>query len=285
MRTKLLVVAASVVASVSVTSAASAAPEWVDRRIVMSGNPVAGSVDVGMGVGHYQDPNSPYSATDFGTNFSAAIGIVSRVDVGVGFGVRTGGTLTYGYAGAPIVYPATAGLTQPDTYARFYEANAVGSFLRGASTVSNPELRVRGKIVDIGVFELGVEGRALFPAADGTRFATVAGVPMAVHAGHFFKLDFGVYNTFAFYDRFRFAFEVPVNVWFQATNRLFLGPLTGFRAYSNFGLDPGFDFALGFGLGVHLARFVDLKTQFVFPRINQGAEFFGAGIGVGFVFE
>ncbi len=271
MRTALALTVA--VVALTLTSESSAAPEWVDRRIVLSGKPVAGSVDVGMGVGHtelFVGRNGTISASGAGFNTEAVLGLVGRVDLGLRFGARVNDE---------------SAVAQADSYAHFYNPDATYAFAHALSPFSNPELRVRGKLVDIGVFELGLEGRAVLPASRDSRFTTVFGVPMAVHAGHFFKLDFGVYSVLGLYDPFVFALDVPVNAWFQVTDKVFLGPMTGLRVYANYITNPGFDLMLGFGLGVHLVKWLDLKTQLVFPRVNQGAQFFGAGVGVGFVFE
>jgi hypothetical protein len=66
-----------------------------------------------------------------------------------------------------------------------------------------------------------------------------------------------------------------------------LGPMLGFRWYSRpvYAYGPtDFDVNLGFGLGVSLARFVDLKTQIYLPRVDAGVHEVGAGVGVGFYF-
>jgi hypothetical protein len=267
-----LIVAASA-ALVSVSSIASAAPPWVDRRIVLSGEPIAGSVDVGMGFGHTElgfFRNNVIAANGVGFNTEAVLGLVSRVDIGLRLGLRVN---------------QESALSQSDTYARFYGPQPTYP-TSGADTFANPEFRVRGKIVDVGVFELGLEGRMIFPATNGSRFGASFGVPMAIHGGHFVRVDTGVYTTIVAYDNNPpVIFEAPANIWFQATDKVFLGPMSGFRAYANYLQNPSFDFILGFGLGVHLVKWLDLKTQFVFPRVNEGAQFFGAGVGVGFVFE
>lgn len=271
MRTTLVTLSVSAVIF-TLASASSAAPEWVERRIVLSGTPIAGSVDVGMGVGHTEVGryrNGFYTANGAGFSAEGVIGIVGRVDLGLRVGLRVNDESAY---------------AQSDSYARFYDPNAPLAYTHGYNTFANPEFRVRGKLVDVGVFELGLEGRAIVPTF-GTRFSTVFGVPMAVHAGHFFKLDFGVYNVLGFDNPIVFALEVPVNAWFQVTRKVFLGPMTGFRVYSNYFANEQVDVMLGFGLGVHLVRWLDLKTQIVFPRINEGPQFFGGGVGVGFIFE
>ncbi len=256
------------------------APEWVDRRIVLSGKPIAGSVDVGTGFGHTEFGFGRGYANGVGFNTEGVLGIASRVDIGLRFGLRVNGESSF---------------VQADGYGHFYEADDVYGNIRGGETFTNPELRARVKLLDLGSFELGIEARTTFPIFPGTRFTAVVGVPMAVHAGRIFKLDFGVYNVVSFYSPLAFAFEVPANFWFQVSHKVFLGPLTALRFYpgsacSDCGryynrFDPSVEFALGFGLGVHLAKFADLKTQFIFPEVNHGARYFGVGVGVGFIFE
>jgi len=152
----------------------------------------------------------------------------------------------------------------------------------------DPELRVRGKLLDLGIFELGLEGRLWLPVYDFNRFATEFGVPMAVHVGHLLKIDFGVYTLIADQhpNSVLFVLDAPANFWFQVTRKVWLGPMAGVRFYGyNYYGDNPFDVILGFGLGVSVTRWLDIKTQLLFPRINEGAQYFGAGAGVGFVFE
>jgi hypothetical protein len=89
-----------------------------------------------------------------------------------------------------------------------------------------------------------------------------------------------VYIPFVFYDPTFTALSIPAYFWFQATEKLWLGPMTGLR-FINF--EDG-QLLIGFGLGYQVASAVDLKTMILFPQVNtnEGARSFGAGFGVQF---
>jgi hypothetical protein len=88
-----------------------------------------------------------------------------------------------------------------------------------------------------------------------------------------------VYLPVLFYDPTQTVLSIPVDLWLQATSRLWLGPMSGVRVYSRSDVT---DVSLGFGLGYQLNAFVDLKTMLLFPGINhrEGARNLGAGIGL-----
>jgi hypothetical protein len=106
-------------------------------------------------------------------------------------------------------------------------------------------------------------------------------MPVALHFGASLRIDSGLYLPVTFYDPVLFAISVPLDVWFQISPRLWLGPMTGIR-FQHWGPDDHTDLALGFGLGYSLARALDLKTAFLMPAINQteGARNFGIGVGI-----
>lgn len=263
-------------------SVALATDPWVERRLTLKSNPIGGSVDAGLGFGHFETPAGRGSSNYNGLGFNAegVLGIINRIDIGLRLAVRVNDD---------------SSIAQADSYARTYDSNTFYPFVAGARPFANPELRVRGKLLDVGVFELGVEGRTIFPVGDpDTRASVVVGVPMAVHVRSLLRIDTGVYTVFSFYDRAGtyadrtiFVFDVPANFWFQVTPQIWLGPMTGFRVYNDryYFSNSSADFILGFGMGITLAKFLDLKWQAVFPRLNEGVQYVGAGVGVGFVFE
>ena len=249
------------------------APSWNERRIVPDAK-IAGSVDLGFGVGSRVlrfGPND-YRYTGVGWNIEGAISFLRRIEIGLRWGFRA---------------PDDGRVAQADTFARPYDRNLPYAYTLGNDTVSNPELRVRGKIVDTGGFELGLEGRLYAPIDTNTRFTQYFGVPMAFHAG-IFRADLQPGFSLSFYQPLVFVFSVPVNLWFQVTRKVFLGPLTGFRVYDRdyWGNRPGgpFDLMLGFGVGVSFTPWFDLKSQLLFERLNAGADWFGAGVAAGFNF-
>jgi hypothetical protein len=276
---------------------AHATPRWVDRLLTLPG-PVAGSIDIGGTIAHAdQDLGLPppvcqgnCSWNGTGVSVDAVIGIASRVDIGlrVGFrGFNDNGNINEG------------AVANADSYGRFYDQltfiGAYPNLVYGDYAVTNPELHVRVRILHIKhIFELGVEGRTIFPFAAGTVATQIVGVPMALHFGRVVRFDFGGYTDFIFRDAAAggaiFTLDLPAAFWFQVHDRVFLGPMFGFRVYSTNVYPAGSvwqnaDFNLGFGLGVSLARYVDFKFQVYFPRIEDGAQYVGAGAGVGFYFR
>jgi len=262
------------------SAAASAdAPPWVDRHVVPNA-PVAGSLDVGLGIGSRAFYAGPFSDrnTGIGFNLEGAISFARRVEIGLRVGIRAPFADRY----------AQSNYAQPDSFARPFDGNTLYDWTNGGNTISNPEVRVRGKLVETRVFELALEGRGYLPFGDGTRFATLFSVPMQIHKG-IFRADINPGFVVGFYDpRFAFVFSVPVNLWFQVTPKVWLGPLLGFRAYDRSyyaGGSGSVDLIVGFGVGVSVTPFLDIKSQLLFPRINSGTDWFGAGVALGFVFD
>ena len=255
-------------------TASADAPKWVDRHVVPNAD-VAGSVDLGFGLGsraYYGPVNDRYTGVGF--NFEGAISFARRVEIGLRTGLRA---------------PNEGKYAQADSYARPFDGNTFYDWTNGQDTFANPEVRVRVKVVETRVFELALEGRGYLPVADGTRYSTLFSVPMQIHSG-IFRADINPGFVVGFYNQTAFVFSVPVNLWFQVTPKVWLGPLTGFRAYNrnyyygSSGLSA-VDLILGFGVGVSVTPFLDIKTQLLFPRINDGADWFGAGVALGFVFD
>ena len=153
---------------------------------------------------------------------------------------------------------------------------------------------MRGRNLNVrGVFELGVEGRLIAPFADNTAFTHVIGVPMAVHIRRVMRFDFGAYSHFTFANNGNNGhvigtLELPAAFWFQVHPRVFLGPMFAFRFYTDNIYTSGpanYDISLGFGVGVSLARYIELKAQILFPRIDDGARYVGTGAAVSFYFH
>jgi len=284
---------AVVAAAVSFSHTAGATPRWVDRLLTLPG-PVAGTLDLDGSIGHADATVAPCGYCGFtgtGINIDGTIGIASRVDIGIRVGFR-------GFVDGQSINEGV--VSDADAYARMFDPLAfygADTGFYGHELITNPELRVRVRILHIKrLFELGVEVRHNLPFLDNTFFGVVAGVPMALHLGRHVRFDFGGYTGFTFYGpggpygRTLFSFYAPAAFWFQVHNRVYLGPQLGFRWYSEpvYGDSaPGnrdWDFMLGFGLGVSLAKNVDFQTQFYFPHLNDGVHWFGAGAGVQFYF-
>lgn len=275
MKRTALAAAAFLATSLATASASADAPPWVERRVVPDAK-IAGSLDLGFGFGsrlvNAQPNDIRYNGV--GWNVEGAISFLRRFEIGLRFGVR---------------FPDPDGqVAQADSFARPFDRNSLYGQGYGGDLFSNPEVRFRGKLVDTGGFELALEGRVVAPFAYPHYFYHYFGVPMAFHAG-IFRADIQPGFGMAFSNPLFFVFSVPVNLWFQVTRKVFLGPLTGVRVYDRnyYGGLPGggpFDLMLGFGIGVSFTPWFDLKSQFLFERINGGAQWFGAGIAAGFNF-
>jgi hypothetical protein len=256
-----LAVAFVPVAFLALERAAAAAPPYVDRPITLPKHDWA--FDLGGGVGHY-DFGGPNQGTEVGLNFEMAVAPIRHLELGIRTGVR----------------PMNPRHIHADEYGRLYDRQTWGTRL---GAVANPEFRIRGELVDTEIFELGLEGRLYLPVEPDPRFATVFGVPMALHLGGVAKMDFGIYTPLLFYNPTVFGVSIPFDVMFQVTDKLWLGPLTNFKYFDPGGGNPTFtDFLLGFGLGYQFTSFLDLKTQIYWPAIDNdnGAANFGAGVGV-----
>ncbi len=249
---------------------AQAAPPWVDRHLTLPAGDWA--FDLGLGVGHVAPPQAP-DITGAGMNLEMAVGLTSRVELGVRTGLRFG--------------DAPDRSVQSDGYGRLFDRQ----YFDGADdVVANPEVRVRGALVRDEIFELALEGRLIVPVEDNDAGA-LFGVPMMFHLGQRVRLDTGAYVPIVFGNSRapgqpgRIATSVgvtlPIDVWIQASPRLWLGPMSGV-AFRNVGRDSArSDLSLGFGLGYQITHYLDFKTMLLFPYITEGnGPEFGLGAGV-----
>lgn len=244
-------------AALLAASAAAAAPPWVDRHVVVPEHDWA--FDFGIGIARdYFPPRSPTGA---GMNFEMAVSPVDRLELGIRSGLRIGDD---GRA------------TVADAYGRLFDRQTFGT---NHDDFANPEVRVRGALLRARVVEIALEGRIFLPAEHGSEVGTMFGVPFLFHLGGVARIDMGVYVPVLFYSPIIAYISAPLDVWFQVTNHLWLGPMTGVVFNTN---TQRAEVPLGFGLGYQIVRAVDLKTQFLFPQINetQGAQTFGFGVGV-----
>lgn len=245
----------------SIPGAAEAAPSYVDRPITLPR--LTPAFDVGLGVGHVKFGN--YSETGAAMNFEAALGVTSTFELGIRTGYR---------------FDDSAKVGQADVYARTNGTETYGS--NGTGAVANPELRAKFALARLEVVEIAVDARAYMPTEDQSRFGVMAGLPFLIRAGNLVRIDTGVYVPVVFYDPTVSVVSLPGYVWFQASEKFWVGPMAALR-FVNLGSDRDrTDLLLGGGLGYQLARIVDLKAQMFFPRINQddGLGNVGAGIGL-----
>jgi hypothetical protein len=239
-----------------------AAPPWVDRTLTLPGGDWA--FDFGLGVGHVP---APRDSTGVGINAEMGVGITSRIELGLRTGLRFGDDFERAI--------------NADDYGRLFDRQTFGPGAEGADVLANPEVRIDGALVRESVFELALEGRVVLPFANGTDAGLLFGVPMAFHLGSRVRLDLGAYVPTVFYPGdTTVGIHVPVDLWIQATPRLWLGPMSGV-AFERVGQNNGTqNVSLGFGLGYSITHFLDLKTMFLFPDINNQSGDFGAGVGI-----
>jgi hypothetical protein len=235
------------------------APPWVDRTLTLPSGDWA--FDFGLGLGPVPPPGD---SAGVGINAEMAVGLTDRVELGLRTGLRFG--------------DAFARAINGDSYGRLYDRQ---TFDQGPDVLANPEVRVRGALVRGTVVELALEGRLVVPIADGTDAGLLAGVPLAFHLGNRVRLDTGAYLPILFFPHRPVpSLNIPIDVWIQASRRLWLGPVAGV-AFQQLGQpDATTSVSLGFALGDALTRFIDFKAMFLFPHIDDGSRDFGVGAGL-----
>ena len=232
---------------------ARAAAPWVDRAITLPGR--AWAFNFGLGLGHI--PNGGLGPA---LNVEGAVSVAHGVQIGLRTAFRFGDT---------------ARIAQADYYGRPFDTETYGT---GRETVANPEFHIRARLIESQAVEVGVEGRAYAPFDQG--FGIMAGVPVAFHFGRAARLDTGVYVPILFYDPTYARVSFPFHLWFQATSRLWLGPITGAIIDTERGNRT--TVPLGFGLGYAVTSALDFKTQFIFRDVTHGnrSEYWGFGAGL-----
>jgi hypothetical protein len=283
MRARAYVFAVSFATSLATAGQTEAAPSWVRRHLTLpSGD---WGFDVGLGIGHVpRDP--PTDDTAGGINTEMAVGVTDRVELGVRTGIRFGND--------------AARSIQADQYGRLFDRQTFGA---GVDVLANPELRVRVAPIRGPVAEVAFEGRVVLPFARGTSAGLLFGVPLAFHLGGRVRLDTGAYLPFVFGPggslsgppptgafcrqcwRF-FALSLPLDVWIQASPRVWLGPMTGILIQYPGDARSSVEVSLGFGFGYQITHYLDFKAMVLFPTLNNDpttngdARFFGVGAGV-----
>jgi len=236
-------------------------PPWVDRRdTLLSGD---WAFDFGLGIGHV--PGEPDHAAA-GINMEGAVGLTDRVELGVRTGLRIGD------AGDRSI--------QPDNYGRLFDRQY---FDGGGSVLANPEVRVRGAVVRGDVAELALEGRFIIPVDPNSVAGLEFGMPLALHLGDRVRLDTGFWLPTTFTNTATLGISVPLDVWIQVTPRLWLGPMTGlyWPDVNRNPLPANQPYvSMGFGLGYAITHYLDFKTMFLFPELNEDSRIFGVGAGV-----
>jgi hypothetical protein len=236
-----------------VAPTARAAAPWVDRAITLPGR--AWAFNLGLGLGHI-----PERGLAPGFNIEGAVSVAHGVEIGLRTGLRPGDN---------------SRATQADLYGRPFDTRTYGG---GIDTVANPEFYIRARLIESQVVELGVEGRAYAPFSLG--FGMLVGLPLAFHFGRTARFDTGVYVPVLFYDPTRTLVNIPLQLWFQATNRLWLGPISGVVIHTSANNET--DVPLGFGLGYSVTSSLDFKTWLLFQDVshNRNNGWWGTGAGL-----
>jgi hypothetical protein len=261
-RLSLFTVSVLVLLAVVLAADAHAAPPWVDRNLTLPAGDWA--FDVGLGVAHIPPPPAPVHEVTAGVSTEAAVGVTSRVELGLRSALRFGEEPDRG--------------VEADRYGRLFDRQ---TFDTGSALFANPEFRVTGAIVRESVVELALEGRVVLPFEAGTAAGFLFGVPMAFHFADILRLDVGAYMPVVFYNPpTEVDLRLPADLWIQASDQLWLGPVTGLE-FTHLGNANGVtNLSLGFGLGYQLTHALDFKTMFLFPDINHQSGDFGIGAGI-----
>lgn len=265
--------------AVTLTSLAGADEPFVDRALTLP--PLHFSADAGLGFGQglataptevqgiQPTPSEPALKIGWGSNLEAAVGLPFLGEVGVRVGVR------FGDAGIQAGWGLGA-----DHFARLFDPVVAEP---GTATVTNPEVRLRGTLLNLKVIELGLETRVIIPTDPDSDFELVPGVPVRIHIPGFARIDTGAWMPIELNDNVSFTIDIPAQLFFQA-GQAFFGPMTGVRFNRPGGaFEPTTDVPAGFGGGYTLGGVLDLKVQVRTERINDVSwtKYIGGGLGVG----
>ncbi|WP_394828446.1 hypothetical protein [Pendulispora albinea] len=265
----------SIVSLALCAKSAYAADPWIARPLTLP--PLHLSADVGLGFAQYRDgvnSDGTYNhSLGSGSNLEAAVGLPILGEVGVRTGAR------FGDGGKA---------SGADAFGRLFDKQTVG---QGPDTFANPEVFLRGTLLDLEMVAIGLDTRFVLPLASDTSttvpgptpgttqklevndsyFSWVPGVPVRVRIPNLARIDTGIYIPFQFAEKTIYAVDIPAHLWFQSGD-IFFGPLVGVRFSHNplvVGDEDKGDIRLGFGGGYTVAGFVDLKAQLYANSINH----------------
>jgi len=229
--------------------------------------------DAGIGFGTYQDATGS-GHVGWGSSFDAALGLPFLGELGAHIAQRFGND-------GVLVGTNAIGPTGADHFARLFDPITQEP---GAQQFANPEFHLRGTLVPLDVFELGLETRLTVPTSNGSYLLFTPGVPMRIHVPGFLRIDTGLWLPVFFApSQTAYILEIPAQAFFQVGDAFF-GPLTGVRI-NNIGGNPSTtDIPLGVGGGYTFGGIFDVKAQFRTERVNSGtwaSQAFGGGLGVG----
>jgi hypothetical protein len=255
---------------------AAADDEFVDRPLTLP--PLHMSADAGIGFGQGSAP-STFDAEGnllatgvklgWGSSFEAALGLPLLGELGVRLAYR------FGDDGVAAGWGLGA-----DHFARLFDPVVDEP---GVSRFANPEIRLRGTLLDLRLVELGLETRAIIPTDSTSDFELSPGVPVRVHIPGLARLDTGLWLPIEFNAAASYSIDIPAQLFFQAHDAFF-GPMSGVRFnHPGGGTDSSTDIPAGIGGGYTLLDVIDLKVQVRTERINDVAwsKYIGGGLGVG----
>jgi hypothetical protein len=243
---------------------------FVDRPLTLPVLHV--SADAGVSFGQYPlvtfDMNGNPTVTGHGVGAGASL----EGAIGLPFVGELGARLGYRF-------DANAAAAQVDSYARLFDPIINEP---GEDAWTDPEIYLRGTLVDVQVVQIGLETRVSIPTAQGSNLAVTPGIPFRFHVPGFARIDTGIYFPVAPFDQDPgFVIQIPAQLFFQVGDAFF-GPLTGFR-YAGNSDGPNPAITAGVGGGYTLAGFLDLKAQIYTDLVNDPgwANHIGGGLGVG----
>ncbi len=257
---------------VAIAGDARAEVPWVERPLSLK--TMHAQIQAGVGFGQYTAIDGQKFGT--GSNLEAALGLPFLGELSV----RTG--LRFGDAGK---------FANADYYARLFDHETANV---GHDAWANPEIRLRGTIVDLEVFAIGLESRFVAPLATGSNFSIAPGVPIMIRVPKLARIDTGVFVPIAFNDPTEYTISIPAQLWIQVKD-FFFGPMTGirFNRVTTTSVDLAgvksnssttrTDIPAGIGGGYTLGGMLDIKAQLYMLRINGSdwSKTIGGGIGVG----
>jgi hypothetical protein len=243
--------------------------------------PLHFAADAAIGFGTYEANGG--SHVGWGSNLDASIGLPFLGEFGADIAERFGtdGDLV----GAPVAGPMGA-----DHFARLFDPVLTEP---GGADFANPEFHLRGTMVPLDVFELGLETRLTVPTSNGSFWTFTPGLPMRIHLPGIMRIDVGLWlpillegtgNVNGYNGPSQvFVLDIPVQAWFQIGDA-FVGPESGLRIVNIGGSPSSTDIPVGVGGGYTFGGILDVKAQLRTERINSAgwaSNAFGGGLGVG----
>lgn len=171
---------------------------------------------------HFVSPTSETSTRTLlgsGLNLEEAVGLGRDLELGVRFGFR---------------FEDTGRGLRADEVARGFDTETFGT---GLANAANPELRLRWRSAQWVWGEVGLETRAVLPIEPDNNTTGVIGAWMSVHVKHLGRVDAGLngvtsWQSFAAERLLMPAVGLPIRLWGNLTNELFVGIITTVHYYA-----------------------------------------------------